>query len=69
MQRVEFHELEHITTLQVVELESKETASGRKLFIAIGTAYMRSEELTVRGRVRICDYEVLTWSVTHIRCD
>ena len=43
--------------LESVNLESKETSSGRKLFIAIGTAYMRSEELPIRGRLLI--YEII----------
>jgi cleavage and polyadenylation specificity factor subunit 1 len=46
-------ESEYVTALEVVELESSETASGFKLFIAVGTSFMRSEELTVRGRVSL----------------
>lgn len=46
-------ESEQITALEAVELESKETASGRKLFIAVATSYNRSEELGVRGRVLV----------------
>ncbi|KAI8813010.1 CPSF A subunit region-domain-containing protein, partial [Cladochytrium replicatum] len=44
-------EYEHITCLASVRLESKQTTSGRKLFLAIGTGVVRGEDLSCRGRV------------------
>ena len=49
--RVEMNETEQIICVADVNLMSKETLSGRKAFIAVGTGYMRSEELACRGRV------------------
>jgi hypothetical protein len=45
-------QFEQILTVKVVELASKETNTGRKLFVAIGTGFMRSEDFSCRGRVR-----------------
>ena len=60
-------ESEQITALEAVELESKETASGRKLFIAVATSYNRSEELGVRGRVFVI-FNSLGSPVRYNRC-
>ncbi len=54
-------QFEQILAVQVVELASKENTSGRKLFVAVGTGYLRSEELSCRGRV---SHSVLTIKVT-----
>jgi cleavage and polyadenylation specificity factor subunit 1 len=48
---VKMENTEQVLAVSMVELSSKETSSGRKTFIAIGTAFMRSEELSCRGRV------------------
>jgi cleavage and polyadenylation specificity factor subunit 1 len=42
---------EQILCIQAVDLISTETKTGRKQYIAVGTAFMRSEELACRGRV------------------
>lgn len=44
-------QFEQILSLKVVELASKENTSGKKLFVAVGTGFMRSEDLSCRGRV------------------
>lgn len=44
-------QFEQILSIQVVELASKENTSGKKLFVAVGTGFMRSEDLSCRGRV------------------
>jgi cleavage and polyadenylation specificity factor subunit 1 len=44
-------EFEQILTVKVVELASKENTSGRKVYVAVGTGFLRSEELSCRGRV------------------
>jgi cleavage and polyadenylation specificity factor subunit 1 len=49
--RIKLGETEQIIALKSVELSSKETTSGKKNFIAVGTGFMRSEELSCRGRV------------------
>jgi cleavage and polyadenylation specificity factor subunit 1 len=49
--RIRMGETEQIISLKTVELASKETTSGRKSFVAVGTGFMRSEELACRGRV------------------
>ncbi|KAI8896608.1 CPSF A subunit region-domain-containing protein, partial [Globomyces pollinis-pini] len=46
---------EQILTVEMVELASKENTSGRKMFIALGTGYMRSEDLACRGRLLVYD--------------
>ncbi|KAJ3154030.1 Cleavage and polyadenylation specificity factor subunit 1 [Geranomyces variabilis] len=52
---IEMDENEHICAMQAVELQSKQTASGRKMFLAIGTAVVRGEDLSTRGRIIIYD--------------
>jgi cleavage and polyadenylation specificity factor subunit 1 len=49
------HETEQIITVGTVILASKENTSGMKSFIAVGTGYMRSEELPCRGRLLLYD--------------
>ena len=51
--RVEMNETEQIICVADVNLMSRETLSGRKTFVAVGTGYMRSEELACRGRVLV----------------
>jgi hypothetical protein len=50
-QRYELDEGEYVLSMEAVTLESKQTASGVKLYIAVGTAYYRGEDLSTRGRV------------------
>ena len=49
---VKMSETEQIVCAMSVELMSKENTSGRKTYIAVGTAFVRSEELSCRGRVK-----------------
>lgn len=44
---------EQILCIQTVDLISTETLTGRKEYVAVGTAFLRSEELSCRGRVLI----------------
>ncbi|KAJ3053431.1 Cleavage and polyadenylation specificity factor subunit 1 [Rhizophlyctis rosea] len=48
-------EHEHILCMQSVYLDSKETASGKKQFLAIGTGFVRGEDLATRGRIFVYD--------------
>ena len=48
---VKMGEGEQVISVAAVELSSKETTSGKKTYIAVGTGYMRSEDLPCRGRV------------------
>ncbi|KAL2918252.1 mRNA cleavage and polyadenylation factor subunit [Polyrhizophydium stewartii] len=52
---IEFSEAEAVFSLQPVYLSSKETTSGKKLFIAVGTGYTRSEDLASRGKLHVYD--------------
>ncbi|KAI8825062.1 CPSF A subunit region-domain-containing protein [Fimicolochytrium jonesii] len=52
---IAFEQHEHVLALHALELESKQTASGRKLFLAIGTGVVRGEDLSARGRILIYD--------------
>lgn len=46
-------EYEVVLCMQCVLLDTKQTSSGNKLFVAVGTGHFRGEDLTSRGRVRI----------------
>ncbi|KAJ3256708.1 Cleavage and polyadenylation specificity factor subunit 1 [Boothiomyces macroporosus] len=54
---IHMKETEQILSMATVELASTENTSGRKTFIAVGTGYMRSEDLVNRGRLLV--YEVI----------
>ncbi|KAJ3329950.1 Cleavage and polyadenylation specificity factor subunit 1 [Blyttiomyces sp. JEL0837] len=51
--RFAFEEYEHVLCCQAVTLHSKQTTSGTKLFLAVGTGISRGEDLTTRGRIMI----------------
>ncbi|KAI8851683.1 CPSF A subunit region-domain-containing protein [Chytridium lagenaria] len=53
--RYEFQEYEQVLSCQTVSLHSKQTTSGFKLFLAVGTGWFRGEDLTVRGRFLLFD--------------
>ncbi|KAJ3141416.1 Cleavage and polyadenylation specificity factor subunit 1 [Physocladia obscura] len=53
--RFALEEYEQVLCCQVVSLDSKQTTSGRKLFLAVGTGMCRGEDLTARGRILIFD--------------
>ncbi|KAG0253424.1 Cleavage and polyadenylation specificity factor subunit 1 [Actinomortierella ambigua] len=53
--RHEFQEYEHVTSMECVSLESSQDASGRKKFIAVGTSYVKGEDSTMRGTIYIFD--------------
>ncbi|KAI9205850.1 CPSF A subunit region-domain-containing protein [Polychytrium aggregatum] len=48
-----FDEYEQVLCVETVELKSKQTASGRKCFIAVGTGAFRGEDLTARGKIYV----------------
>jgi cleavage and polyadenylation specificity factor subunit 1 len=54
--RYKMDEYEQVLCCSAVDLQSKETASGLKLFLAVGTGVFRGEDLAARGRVsfRFC---------------
>jgi cleavage and polyadenylation specificity factor subunit 1 len=51
MIRFKLEEFEVVLTLQCVLLDTKQTSTGNKLFLAVGTGQFRGEDLTARGRV------------------
>lgn len=51
--RVDFDEFEQGLSLECVLLDSKQTSSGRKHFIAVGTGVMRGEDTPMKGSVSI----------------
>ncbi|VVD01045.1 unnamed protein product [Leptidea sinapis] len=53
--RVELDEWEHVTCLKNVSLSYEGTTSGRRGYIAIGTNYNYSEDITSRGRIIMYD--------------
>ncbi|RUP46454.1 hypothetical protein BC936DRAFT_146934 [Jimgerdemannia flammicorona] len=53
--RYVFDEAEQGLALECVSLESKQTATGRKAFMAIGTGFNRGEDTAMRGRIYIFD--------------
>ncbi|XP_047519601.1 cleavage and polyadenylation specificity factor subunit 1 [Pieris napi] len=53
--RVELEEWEHVTCLKNVSLSYEGTTSGLRGYIAIGTNYNYSEDITSRGRIIIYD--------------
>ncbi|KAI8969822.1 CPSF A subunit region-domain-containing protein [Pilobolus umbonatus] len=52
---VEFDEFEQCFSLQCAALESKQTSTGRKHFMVVGTGFLRGEDTTMRGSIRIFD--------------
>ncbi|KAI9088335.1 CPSF A subunit region-domain-containing protein [Phlyctochytrium arcticum] len=52
---IEMDEYEHILAIEAVELESKQTTTGRKSFLALGTGVVRGEDLATRGRIVVYD--------------
>lgn len=46
---------EHATGLQACSLETRQTATGRKPFLVLGTAYAKSEDRPSRGRILVFD--------------
>jgi cleavage and polyadenylation specificity factor subunit 1 len=55
---IKMGEGEQIISLATVELSSKENTSGFKTYVAVGTGFMRSEDLPCRGRVSNFDVVV-----------
>lgn len=51
--RHELDEGEYVLSMEAVTLENKQTTTGVKLYIAVGTAYYRGEDLSTRGRVSL----------------
>lgn len=50
---VEFEEFEQCFSLQCAALESKQTSTGRKHFMVVGTGCLRGEDTTMRGSVSL----------------
>ncbi|KAI8343824.1 CPSF A subunit region-domain-containing protein [Blakeslea trispora] len=52
---IEFEEFEQCFSLECAALESKQTSTGRKHFMVVGTGYLKGEDTTMRGSIRIYD--------------
>ena len=63
--RVEFNEYEQGLSLECAVLESKQTKSGKKHFIAVGTGYQRGEDTAMRGSVRNAQHVISVFLLTH----
>lgn len=57
--KVDFEEFEQCFSLQCAALESKQTSTGRKHFMVVGTGVLRGEDTTMRGSVSILVFHVL----------
>ncbi|KAF7726104.1 Cleavage and polyadenylation specificity factor subunit 1 [Apophysomyces ossiformis] len=57
--RVQFEEYEQGFSLQCVALESKQTSTGRKHFMAVGTGYLRGEDTAMRGSEKIYLFDII----------
>jgi cleavage and polyadenylation specificity factor subunit 1 len=55
--RVEFDEFEQGLSLECVSLESKQTSSGRKHFMTVGTGVLRGEDSPMKGSVSTIKYQ------------
>ncbi|KAJ1919551.1 mRNA cleavage and polyadenylation factor subunit [Mycoemilia scoparia] len=56
LETVDVHQFqlnEHVTAIKCMSLESKETDTGRKDFLVVGTTFVLGEEVTTRGKVYI----------------
>lgn len=54
--KIDLDEWEHVTCLKNVSLAYEGTRSGLKGYIALGTNYNYSEDITSRGRVSLCKF-------------
>ncbi|KAL0274118.1 UNVERIFIED_CONTAM: hypothetical protein PYX00_006618 [Menopon gallinae] len=53
--KMDLDEWEHVTCLKTVNLSSEGTRSGLKGYVAVGTNYNYSEDITSKGRILIYD--------------
>ncbi|KAI9469973.1 MAG: CPSF A subunit region-domain-containing protein [Benjaminiella poitrasii] len=53
--RIEFEEFEQVFSLECATLESKQTSTGRKHFMVVGTGFLKGEDTSMRGSIRIYD--------------
>ncbi len=59
-------------SVEIVSLESKQTQSGRRSLLTIGTGFQRGEDLTTRGRVRFnyisffSDTQILIYDIIEV---
>ena len=51
----ELNEHEHVTCMQACSLQTKQTITGRKHFLVLGTALVKSEDRPSRGRLLVFD--------------
>lgn len=49
--KVDFQEYEQGMSLFAAQLESKQTSTGRKYFMAVGTGFLKGEDSAMRGSV------------------
>lgn len=55
---VEFDAFEQCFSLQCASLESKQTSTGLKYFMVVGTGFLKGEDVTMRGSVSLQYYEL-----------
>ncbi|ORY96617.1 CPSF A subunit region-domain-containing protein [Syncephalastrum racemosum] len=53
--KVDFQEYEQGLSLFAAQLESKQTSTGRKYFMAVGTGFLKGEDSAMRGSIHIFD--------------
>ncbi|CEJ01321.1 hypothetical protein RMCBS344292_15353 [Rhizopus microsporus] len=52
---VEFEEFEQCFSLECALLDSKQTSTGRKYYVVVGTGSLKGEDTTMKGSIRIFD--------------
>jgi cleavage and polyadenylation specificity factor subunit 1 len=50
-----FEEYEHILCVHHALLDSKQASSGKRNFLIVGTAYIKGEDVSTRGRIHILE--------------
>lgn len=67
--KYDFEEFERVTCMHSVNLKSEGTVSGLKPYVAIGTNYAHSEDVTCRGRVSFfLPYLIQILSSAFLKC-
>ena len=51
----EFDEYEHVLTIDCINLNTKQTLTGKKLYLIIGCGHARGEDVSNRGKIYVMD--------------
>eukprot|EP00833_Pecoramyces_ruminatium_P003951 jgi/Orpsp1_1/1177983/evm.model.c7180000063622.1 len=53
--KIDFEEYETVLTVKCLDLECKQTTSGKKKFLVIGTGFLKGEDVTTKGKIYVYD--------------